>query len=49
MVVAVFFSSLFDRIENKCFLDANKKEVSLKEIMEVGNETDERVQTDPDN
>ena len=48
-VVSKFFSSLFDRIENKCFLDANKKEVSLKEIMEVGNETDERVQTDPDN
>ena len=48
-VVSKFFSSLFARDAGKCFIDANKKEVSLREIMEVGNETDERVQTDPDN
>lgn len=48
-VVSKFFSSLFDRDKGKCFIDANKKGVSLKEIMEVGNETDERVQADPDN
>lgn len=48
-VVSKFFSSLFDRETGKCFINANKKEVSLKEIMEVRNETDERVQTDPDN
>ena len=48
-VVSKFFSSLFDRETGKCFIDANKKEVSLREIMEVGNETDERIQTDPDN
>ena len=48
-VVSKFFSSLFDRDAGKCFIDANKKEVSLREIMEVGNETDECIQADPDN
>ena len=48
-VVSKFFYSLFDRDAGKCFIDANKKEVSLREIMEVENETNERIQTDPDN
>lgn len=48
-VVSKFFSSLFEREAGKCFIDTNKKEISLIKIMEVGNETDERVQADPDN
>ena len=49
-VVSKFFASLFDRDAYKCFVDTkNKRDISLKEIMEVTNETNARVETDSDN
>ena len=49
-VLSKFFSSLFDRISYNCFIDTkNKQEISLREIMEVTNETNECVQANPNN
>lgn len=43
-VVTKFFTSLFARESNKIFVESKtKQEMSLKEIMEVVNETDERI------
>lgn len=49
-VVSKFFSSLFGRASYKCFVDTkNKQDISLKEIMEVTNETNARVEAGSDN
>ena len=49
-VVSKFFASLFDRDSYKCFVDTkNKQDISLREIMEVTNETNACVETDSDN
>ena len=49
-VVSKFFASLFERASYKCFVDTrNKQGISLKEIMEVTNETNARVETGSDN
>ena len=49
-VVSKFFASLFGRDSYKCFVDTkNKRDISLKEIMEVTNETNARVETGSDN
>ena len=49
-VVSKFFASLFDRDLYKCFIDPkNKQDISLREIMEVTNETNACVETDSDN
>lgn len=49
-VVSKFFSSLFSRATYKCFVDTkNKQDISLKEIMEVTNETNARVEAGSDN
>ena len=49
-VVSKFFASLFSRTSYKCFVDTkNKQDISLREIMEVTNETNARVEADSDN
>ena len=49
-VVSKFFASLFERASYKCFVDTrNKQDISLREIMEVTNETNARVKTGSDN
>lgn len=49
-VVSKFFASLFSRDSYKCFIDTkNKQDISLREIMEVTNETNARVETGSDN
>ena len=49
-VFSKFFASLFDRDSYKCFVDTkNKRDISLREIMEVTNETNARVETGSDN
>ena len=49
-VVSKFFASLFDRDSYKCFVDTkNKRDISLREIMEVTNETNASVETGSDN
>ena len=49
-VVSKFFASLFGRDSYKCFVDTkNKRDISLREIMEVTNETNARVETGSDN
>lgn len=49
-VVSKFFASLFDRSSYKCFVDTkNKQDISLREIMEVANETNARIETGSDN
>ena len=49
-VVSKFFTSLFERASYKCFVDTrNKQDISLKEIMEVTNETNACVEADSDN
>lgn len=49
-VVSKFFASLFSRDSYKCFVDTkNKQDISLREIMEVTNETNARVETGSDN
>lgn len=49
-VFSKFFASLFSRDSYKCFVDTkNKRDISLKEIMEVTNETNARVETGSDN
>ena len=49
-VVSKFFASLFERASYKCFVDTrNKQDISLREIMEVTNETNARVETGSDN
>lgn len=49
-VVSKFFASLFNRSSYKCFVDTkNKQDISLREIMEVANETNARIETGSDN
>ena len=49
-VVSKFFASLFERASYKCFVDTkNKQDISLREIMEVTNETNAHVETGSDN
>ena len=49
-VVSKFFASLFSRDSYKCFVDTkNKQDISLREIMEVTNETNARVEAGSDN
>lgn len=49
-VVSKFFASLFGRDSYKCFVDTkNKQDISLREIMEVANETNARIETSSDN
>ena len=49
-VVSKFFDSLFSRDSYKCFVDTkNKQDISLKEIMEVTNETNASVEAGSDN
>ena len=49
-VVSKFFASLFSRTSYKCFVDTkNKQDISLREIMEVTNETNARVETGSNN
>ena len=49
-VVSKFFASLFGRDSYKCFVDTkNKRDISLREIMEVTNETNARIETGSDN
>lgn len=49
-VVSKFFATLFGRDSYKCFVDTkNKRDISLREIMEVTNETNARIETGSDN
>ena len=49
-VVSKFFASLFGHDSYKCFVDTkNKRDISLREIMEVTNETNARAETGSDN
>ena len=49
-VVSKFFATLFGRDSYKCFVDTkNKQDISLRKLMEVANETNERVETGSDN
>ena len=49
-VVSKFFASLFDRDSYKCFIDTkNNRGISLREIMEVTNETNASIETGSDN
>lgn len=49
-VVSKFFTTLFSRDSYKCFIDTkNKQDISLREIMEVTNETNASVEADSDN
>ena len=49
-VVSKFFDTLFGRSSYKCFVDTkNKQDISLREIMEVTNETNASVETGSDN
>ena len=49
-VVSKFFTTLFSQDSYKCFIDTkNKQDISLREIMEVANETNASVETGSDN
>lgn len=49
-VVSKFFTTLFSRDSYKCFVDTkNKQDISLREIMEVTNETNASVEAGSDN
>ena len=49
-VVSKFFTTLFSQALYKCFVDTkNKQDISLREIMEVTNETNASVEADSDN